>query len=96
LEEQFEDTKRVIRIRISKKNRKHNDKTKVQKDTKLENISIIPGDLETQLKNFSNSGLAGINFTQYDAIVSTCRCNLFHFIGCCLTSSEQYVQTIIK
>jgi hypothetical protein len=32
-EEEFEDTKEVIRIRISKKNRQHNDqKKKVQKD----------------------------------------------------------------
>ena len=33
LEEEFEDTKGVIRIRISKKNRQHNGKKKkVQKD----------------------------------------------------------------
>jgi hypothetical protein len=31
-EEEFEDTKGVIRIRISKKNRQHNGKKKVQKD----------------------------------------------------------------
>ena len=30
--EEFEDTKGVIRIRISKKNRQHNGKKKVQKD----------------------------------------------------------------
>ena len=39
----------------------------------LGTISIIPSDLEEQLKDFSTSGLAGINFTQYDDIVSTSR-----------------------
>jgi hypothetical protein len=32
LEEEFEDTKGAIRIRISKKNRQHNGQKKVQKD----------------------------------------------------------------
>jgi hypothetical protein len=33
MEEEFEDTKGAIRIRISKKNRQHNDQEKVQKET---------------------------------------------------------------
>jgi hypothetical protein len=33
-QEEFEDTKGVIRIRISKKNRKHNDQKKKDKRTR--------------------------------------------------------------
>jgi hypothetical protein len=43
-EEEFEDTKGVIRIRISKKNRKHNGQQKNYKrtDNDLQNIHINP------------------------------------------------------
>ena len=42
LQEEFEDTKEVIRIRISKKNRQHNDQKKKYKRTNndLHNIHI--------------------------------------------------------
>ena len=42
LSKEFEDTKRVIRIRISKKNRQHNGQTKKYKRTNndLQNILI--------------------------------------------------------
>jgi len=42
LKEEFEDTKGVIRIRISKKNRQHNDQKKKYKTTNndLQNIHI--------------------------------------------------------
>ena len=41
-EEEFEDTKGVIRIRISKKNRQHNGEKKINKRTNnyLQNIHI--------------------------------------------------------
>ena len=42
LEEEFEDTKGVIRIRISKKNRQHSGQKKKDKETNndLQNIHI--------------------------------------------------------
>jgi len=38
--EEFEDTKGVIRIRISKKNRQHNDQKKKVQTNGLQNIHI--------------------------------------------------------
>ena len=42
MQEEFEDTKGIIRIRISKKNRQHNDQKKNDKRTNndLQNIHI--------------------------------------------------------
>jgi len=41
IQEEFEDTKGVIRIRISKKNRQHNDKKKYKRtNNDLQNIHI--------------------------------------------------------
>ena len=42
IKEEFEDTNGVIRIRLSKKNRQHNDQTKIIKRTNndLQNIHI--------------------------------------------------------
>jgi hypothetical protein len=44
LEEEFEDTKGVIRIRISKKNRQHSGQKKKDKRTNndLQNIHVKP------------------------------------------------------
>ena len=43
MQEEFEDTKEVIRIRKSKKDRQHNDQNKKDKKTNndLQNIHII-------------------------------------------------------
>ena len=43
MQEEFEDTKEVIRIRKSKKDRRHNDQNKKDKKTNndLQNIHII-------------------------------------------------------
>lgn len=36
----------------------------------LTNITIIPSGLKEQLDKFAKSGIADINFTQYDEVVS--------------------------
>ena len=59
-EEELEDTKRVIRIRISKKNRQHNGQTKKYKmiNNDLQNIHINHKDrvTRTALKAGVNPG----------------------------------------
>ena len=61
LKEEFEDTKGVIRIRISKKNRQHNDQKKKYKRTNndLQNIHIELKieEHEPHLKPGVNSGV---------------------------------------
>ena len=61
MQEEFEDTKGVIRIRISKKNRQHNDQKKKYKMTNndLQNIAQKTNDraTRTSLKPEVNSGV---------------------------------------
>ena len=67
--EEFEDTKEVIRFRISKKNRQHNgQKKKVQKDkqrsTKLTTIDIL--NLQhIYSSNIQTAPVYGVNISQH-------------------------------
>jgi tRNA A-37 threonylcarbamoyl transferase component Bud32 len=58
-QEEFEDTKLVIRFRKSKKNRQHNDQTKNEKRTNndLQNITQKTKDLATRTPQITRSEL---------------------------------------
>ena len=71
----FEDTKGVIRIRISKKNRKHNDqRKKVQKDKQRSTTHTYK--TKDRVTRINGSNLTHSNMTNKDEIQLTNKHNL--------------------